>query len=347
MASGDSKFKTTWYWFSTLLVWGSIVFLVVAYVADMETNLKYAALGIAIACLLAYYISEFCSSSCSYLCNKSEAGSIYSYMEQMFYTPVHKVMHIQCYHYELRTVTTRDANGKTKTQLNRVRVNTRFATERYYYISWRDISGKFDLDVSGGMAQHERPFVKLHLLLAMSLAEDGTASDFHYQKRSFIARNNWDTHYDFTERLELNGYNEHTLVKVTDFNPPCFNSFWFFLFTLLTVVEFYKIHMDKYCIVQDFNIVKVVSSRQDLNAPQYIQQYLTLTPCIVYMGNIQQYNGPMLLPQGELVPPPPAENMPANVNPMPVAGEVQMNVPMDMNVAMPGMDANAPLLPNA
>jgi len=336
MASGDSMFLTIWYWFSTLLAWESIIFFGVAYSGYLEKDLKSVSLAILIVTILVYYVSEFCSSSCKYLCRRSEAAGIYKYMEKMFYTPMHKVMHIQCYHYQTHSVTTQDSDGNTTTSTTTTRVNTHSASERYYYISWRDISGKFNLDVSGGLGQREKPFVKLHLSLAMKLAEDGTEADFHNQKRSFIDRNNRDDHYDYYEKLELRDYNpknDHTLVRVTDFNPPCFSYWWFILFTLLTVAEFYKIYMDKYCTVQKFTIVKVVSSRQDLNAPQYVQEYVTSTPSIIYMGNVKQYDGPMLLSQGEFCPPP--ENMKSDMNP-------------SMEDGIPGRSTiiSAPLLPN-
>lgn len=273
--------------------------------------------------------------------NRAESASIYSYMERMFYTPVHKVMHIQCYHYETRLRTERDANGNTSVKTEQVRVNTHSSTERYFYISWRDISGKFDLDVSGAMEKQERPFVKLHLGLAMQPAGDGTESDFNHQKNSFVWRNNRDTHYDFDERLELQGYDEHILVRVSDFQPPYFSLGWFILFTLLTVVEFYKQYMDKFCVVQDFTIRKVVSSRQDLNNPTYVQQYIAFIPTIVYMGVVKTYDGPMILAQGELLapPPPPVDMAPGFT----VTMSTQAAVPGNVAVANPGVSMNISL----
>eukprot|EP00826_Nyctotherus_ovalis_P029276 TRINITY_DN230_c0_g1_i7.p1 TRINITY_DN230_c0_g1~~TRINITY_DN230_c0_g1_i7.p1 ORF type:complete len:427 (-),score=102.71 TRINITY_DN230_c0_g1_i7:167-1447(-) len=183
----------------------------------------------------------------------------------------------------------------------------------------------------------------------MRLAEDGTKADFHYQKRSFIARNNWDTHYDFSEHLEIRGHNEHILVKVTDYNPPCFSTVWFTVFTFLTVVEFYKMHIDKYCIHQEFSVVKVVSARQDLNAPQFVEQFVTFAPCIMYMGNVRQFDGPMLLPQGELELPPAApDNMPEDEStqqdsPQSIPGmNVGMKVDMGSPHGVPGMRVDVP-----
>lgn len=349
MATGDGCCSETWHWISNILAWASIIFFLVVLVLRL-TELYTVSIILFSVFLLIYYITQFCSSSCSYLFHRTETASVYNYMENMFYRPMYKVMHIQCFHYETRTYSDRDSNGNTTIRTESVRVNTHSATERYYYISWRDISGKFDLDVSGAMTQHERPFVKFHLGLIMQLAEDGTQGDFEHQKYSFIARNNWDVHYDFSERLELDGYNEHTLVRVSDYNPPCFSSFWFIFFTLLTMVEFYKFYMDKFCIVQRFDIVKVVSSRQDLNAPQYVQQYITFAPCIIYMNEVHNYNGPMVLPQGALVPPPPTPpegspgkmNMNIQMNPQMQPGVPHMSV--NMNVNMNKKETNAPLL---
>lgn len=340
MASGDSTFRNFCYWFTTLLAWGSIAFIGIAHGVPLDKNARTVSIIVLSICLLIYYITQFCSSSCSYLCNRSESASIYNYMEKMFYTPMYKRMHIQCYHYETRTSTYRDSNGNTQIRTQQVRVNTYSCYENYYYRSWRDISGRFDLDLSGGMEQQERAFVKLRLKLFMRLAEDGTATDFEYQKSSFIIRNHRDMFYDFSETLVLDGHKEHILVKVTDYDPPCFNSFWFILFTLLTFAEFYKLHMDKYTIVQNFDIVKIVSSRFDLNAPQYVQEYITLTPCIIYMGQSHQYNGPMVLPPDALTPPPPP---PANAQIGQVPG-MPANVQINMGPQQqPGFGANVRL----
>lgn len=58
----------------------------------------------------------------------------------------------------------------------------------------------------------------------------------------------------------LSGFNKYTLVRITDYNPKMFGGGWYALFTFLTVVEFYKKYVDRYCQVQKFGVRKLVST---------------------------------------------------------------------------------------
>eukprot|EP00826_Nyctotherus_ovalis_P039423 TRINITY_DN3792_c0_g1_i2.p1 TRINITY_DN3792_c0_g1~~TRINITY_DN3792_c0_g1_i2.p1 ORF type:complete len:168 (-),score=10.33 TRINITY_DN3792_c0_g1_i2:340-843(-) len=157
----------------------------------------------------------------------------------------------------------------------------------------------------------------------MALANDGTKTDFDIQKNNFIASNNRDMFYGFSEELELKGYNEYTLIKVAEYDPLCFSSFWFTFYTFLTLAEVYKLYLSRHAkrhhrlyhyresflftlsvIVRDFKIVKLVSSREDLNSEHSIQSYTGLTPCIVHRGSVRQYSK---MPKGSSVLP----NIPA------------------------------------
>ena len=329
MASGEHPCVVVWNWIASFLIWSAVLFLLYVIIAkpggDM-INVAYVFLGIA---SLAYFISAFCASTCCYLMNPTNGSDIYGYMQSMFYTPVHKVMSVQCYHYETRHHTERDSNGNNHTRTETVRVNTHSASERFYYISWRDISGRFVLDTSGAMVNQKLAFVKLHLALDMIFAQDGTQQDYERQRELFKARNRWDTHQDYSESLAMDGYNEFNLVRVSDYKPACFNMGWYFIFTLLLAVEFYKMYVDKFCIVQNFMVAKVVSSRRDLNSSQVITEYIPLMPCIVYMGEVRQFAEiPKMVPMTA----PPTESAQIQVN---MPSGVVPGVNMQMNVGMP------------
>jgi hypothetical protein len=283
-------------------------------------------------------------------------------MQNMFYTPAHLEMHVQCYHFENRQITEKDAQGNTRYRTERVRVDTHHATERFYYVSWRDISGKFVLDTSGVMANEQKAFVKLHLKIDLQFSNDGTRGDYERQRDSFKWRNNRDTHQDYSEHTAMDGFVEFNLIKVSDIKPKCFGLCWYILFTFLTVAEFYKMYVDKFCIVQNFTLTKVVSSKRDLNQPEVFVEYQQLLPCIVYMGQVTSYAAPCVsvkleMPSYEInlnAPPPvvvqaaiPQVTMQMNA-PQPNV-VMHMNVPqptmnMQMNVGMPsmGMQVNMP-----
>ena len=53
--------------------------------------------------------------------------------------------HIQCYHYEDRQVTRKDADGNTVTETKRERVNTHSASDKFHFEDWKDLSDKIDI----------------------------------------------------------------------------------------------------------------------------------------------------------------------------------------------------------
>jgi hypothetical protein len=298
MASGENRVFVIWCWVITVLLWLSIantIYSVVTKKADdiMPTNAYYYTGIVAVM----YFLTESFSSTCCFLLHPTSGGSIYDYMQQMFYTPAHINMHVQCYHFTNQANIHMDAQGNTKVSNQQDRVNTHSADEKFYYVSWRDISGKFVLDTSGAMSNQEKAFVKLHLKIDLQFATDGTAQDFERQKESFKWRNNRDQHQDYSEQRTIDGFKEFNLVRVSDFNPKYFGLGWYILFMFLTVVEFYKRYVDKYCIAQDFTVTKVLSSKGDLSRPEIIVQYQQQIPCIIYMGNVRTYDAPLIMPQ--------------------------------------------------
>lgn len=289
MASGESTPRVIWGWFVTINLWVSIIVLIAAGGSG--------GLGYFIFSVLIYIVSESLASTCCYLYNPTNGGDIYGYMQKMFYTPIHIEMHVQCYHMETRYINERDAQGNMRTRTETVRVNTHSASERFYYISWRDISGRFVLDTSGAMANQKLAYVKLHLNLGLDFAPDGTQLDYERQRESFKWRNDRDTNMDYSEHKIMDGFIEHNLVRVSDYNPPYFGLMWYILAMCLTVVEFYKWYVDKFCIPQDFLIKKVCSSKMDLNNPQNVVQYQALFPCIIYLGQTRMYDQVCVMPQ--------------------------------------------------
>eukprot|EP00826_Nyctotherus_ovalis_P060129 TRINITY_DN8411_c0_g2_i4.p1 TRINITY_DN8411_c0_g2~~TRINITY_DN8411_c0_g2_i4.p1 ORF type:complete len:277 (+),score=41.51 TRINITY_DN8411_c0_g2_i4:46-876(+) len=244
-----------------------------------------------------YLVTACCDPAPRYFLHITTCADVYDYMEKLFYEPMSKVMRINCYHMETQT-TTMDSprSGSQRTHTTTTRVNTHSAKKAFRYTSWRDVSGEFAVNVGGASANQERAFIRLRLELKMSFVNDGTGEDFERQKAEFIRRNDRDVMYEYSDCLELKGYREYSLVRVSDTDPKFFGFTWYLLSTLLTLSEFYKMYMDRFCIDQEFNIVKMVSSRQDINAPQVIHRYEPMVPRIVYGEHEVVYDGPMILP---------------------------------------------------
>ena len=62
----------------------------------------------------------------------------------------------------------------------------------------------------------------------------------------------------------------------------------FFLFTILSFAELYKLYFDSKCVHQEYTIKKIISTRYNLNAPQLAVKYQKTIPSIdlIYI----QYN---------------------------------------------------------
>ena len=205
-------------------------------------------------------------------------------MAQLFRTPAYLTMKVSCYHYDY------DLRREEGDKIAHTRVETHRASEPFSYISWRDISGNYVLDTSRAMMNQNQAFVKLNLTMDLQFAQDGTLYDYENQKQILISRNRYDSYQDYTESIVMDGFNEHTLVRVSDFDPPLFGWRWYTFFTLLTFAELYKMYMNLYCVSQSFRIVKVVSSRKDLQAGESIpQEYKDFVPRIEFMGDVRTF----------------------------------------------------------
>jgi len=283
-----------WCWITTFFIWFAIIFTIYNYNPNKENEAYFILLAFA---AIIYLITAWCDPAANYLLNFTTCADVHDYMEKLFYTPIKKVMKIQCYHNETVTITEKDSNtGESVTRTTTQRVDTHSAKEEFKYMSWRDVSGEFVIDIGGASSNHRQAFIKLHLPLQMQFVNDGTAEDFQRQKERFIERNKRDVMYDYEDYLTMDGYKKYNLVRVSDATPKFFGFYWYILSSLLTLSEFYKMYMDTYCITQEFVITKMVSSRQDLNAPQLLQNYIPMAPSIVHAGHAVHYNGPMLIP---------------------------------------------------
>jgi len=290
-----------WNWTLQLLVWGCLIWFVLGFAVNVD-----AGAGIYIPFIViyvTYWINMFCSATFSFLTHQKGGNSIYSYMGSLFYTPAFVDFHIQCYHYETRTHHYKDSNGRDQWRTDTHRVNTHSETYSFKYMTWRDVSGPFLLKTDGFKGDANQALVKLKVLFDIEFANDGTLLDFEAQKNYFISRNRFrDTHYDFTQTNRLNGYSEYNLVNIGDQPPSSVGVCWLIMSTFLCLLEFYKIHVDSFCIHQDFKILKIVSTRTNLYIPENFQPYEQRLPRIVVLTNNITFNDPSRLGEVTVVP---------------------------------------------
>ena len=176
-------------------------------------------------------------------------------------------------------------------------------------MTWRDVSGPFTLYTQGYQRDPNLAMVKLKLQLDIEFANDGTNLDFEAQKNYFIAKNQYRDHlYDFSQNYRLEGYAEYNLVNIGEHQSHYIGLCWLFFFTSIMLVEFYKSYVESFCIHQDYEIKKVVSTRSNLNLPDPFRPYIARVPAIIVMNNTITYNDPSRLGAVTIVPEIPSLN---------------------------------------
>ena len=213
-------------------------------------KLALPSLIIFIISYIVYIITEFCSSTFRYLYHKKDDIKMYQKMEQLFCNHPTIKFNCSCYHYETTTVYYTDSNGYRKSRTETKRVYTHHDSFIMPYHSARDISGKFVLDTAKGIIT-KKDYIKLKLKLTIDLADAISYSDHEKYKSDFIERNrNYDLYMDVWEERTLSGFNEYNLIMINEKSSCSVHIFWYFLFTFLTLVQYYKWYVDSKCIHQ-------------------------------------------------------------------------------------------------
>lgn len=200
---------------------------------------------------LLYLLMEFCSPTSRYLCNKSSHKGMYEKMRDYFKAPPDIIWRIECFHYENHKHT------KISAQIGVEQYTSKDVEElSMSYYSARDVSGLFLLNCDKTKLL-KKSYIKLELKAKIDFADPTTVRDYHWQKNNFynLYRNS-DSYSNLTEKREIPGMEEYNLVKIFNEEPKTINFGLFFLFTIITLVEFYKIYINSLCIYQKLDIKK-------------------------------------------------------------------------------------------
>jgi len=281
--------RRVWSVIVLILLWTSIIFTII-----VGTSRDQDMIGLPVGFLVFFYITyaiiSCCSPTCSYLFNKHKSDTIHDYMKTIFSNPPKITWNIECYHYEYRTHHHRKSDGTIETRHETHKIVTHRESEDFLYYSWRDISGLFLLDSHKVFRAPNKVYIKLELEKDIQLADDITRLDYQKQKDNFYYRNRWrDTHVDLSEVRHIHGFNQFNMVRISNYHPRCINK-WMYLFFVFVIplAELYKMYVDQFCVEQDYTIKKVLSSRFNLNQPQYAEPYQNFVPALVIFDQPKQ-----------------------------------------------------------
>ncbi len=285
-------------WILQILIWFSLVGMIIGIILSHGYYVFPLIYIQFILIYIFYFVVSLCSNNYSYLRNITTGNTIYGYMGQLFYTPAFVDFHISCYHMVTRTHRT-----KHGTRTSRHRVTTYTETITFKYMSWRDVSGPFHLNTSGFARDPKVAMVKLHLKFDLEFANDGTAFDFECQRNYFINRNkNRDAHYEFSQSNRMQGYKEFNLINMDGKPHSSISAFWHVFFTFIMLVEFYKMYVESYCIRQEYKVIKLVSTKNNLNLQTVFLPYIERIPSVRVLDQSVTYNDPGKFGEVQIVP---------------------------------------------
>ena len=265
-------------WIFQTLVWiffiGSILLIIFGGTVFIGTLCFYIVFYITYMCI------EFNSSTAKFLRNKNSDEDIKQKILKYISTSPKITLYCESYHNESHTYTTTDMDGNSTTHFETVKVVTHSETLDFPYYSVRDISGTFYLNCDEASARKKR-YIKLELEEEINFADAISYNDYFIEKNAMCDRNrHLDNQFGYSEKRIIPGLIHHNLIKLGDSDNCTVNYCFFVLSTILTFAEFYKIYFNSLCVQQKYKIRKIVSTRYDLNQPEFEKKYQDLTPRI-------------------------------------------------------------------
>jgi hypothetical protein len=222
--------------------------LVLTSALCVELALRYARvmdrttfLVLVIITAVIYLLESAFSHTSRYLWNASSQREVLSvYEPRMRAEPLVITWTIQCYHYANRTHTTRTADGHTRTEHRRERVNTHAASVVYA------LNGCHDESPALQLSSHD--LAKIHFQLAWRWATPQAEAVYNMHKANFIQQNQRDTHYDFSAREELAGFQSHLLITRRPDSKPWWVNWGVFAAATLCGLSFvYRCMFSRVC----------------------------------------------------------------------------------------------------
>jgi hypothetical protein len=235
-------------WTFTIGTVSLLVLLVLMNVGILDidnTDFEGFVIIFALVLFMFFYLIETClSNSFRYLRQIHEKGAVESLVNNIKDLRPSVKWHVQCYHYEDRTI------GESE---ERVRVNTWSTTGYFKFDSWFDASAPLQ-----GMDQFR--LTRLKLKTKFVFDNEFTFAEFRRQKNSFKALNMRDTHQDYKETLIVPGFKSNILSEAEkDARPCCLNLVFYLFFHLVCLGPCYRTWFSSICGKITHDIVKVMS----------------------------------------------------------------------------------------
>lgn len=246
-------------WGCQILVWFFLAGTIRNYADESSNAAKLSFLILFVIFYIAYFILELLSLEAKLLKKKTNELGIFQKMGSYFKAfPVYE-FYCECFHFE----------SATDSPASKWKRTSYTETYTFPYYSERDVSGLLYVDCNYGIIK-KKHYVQLELKEEINFADCISYMDYEETKKEFIKRNKPKDHrFKFEEKKYIPGLEKIILVKITD-DEPCYAQFkYLVIFTIFLVGEFYKLAFNNICVKQTYKIRKIISTRYDLNQPEY------------------------------------------------------------------------------
>ena len=186
----------------------------------------------------------------------------------------------ECYHFV-------KSNERDSSSSEFVKVVTHSETINYNHISYRDISGLLILNTNESDIK-KKNYIKLEIIKKVYLSDNDSISHFYSLKNNIIENNRHrDSEFICYNYFDIEGLPNSYLIKLKDDNSCV--GFWYFILTLFTFGEIYKIYIECLTLHQIFTIRKLISISYDVNMDRRFNRF-NPSLLIKHTNQLFQYN---------------------------------------------------------
>ncbi|KAF0974946.1 hypothetical protein FDP41_006051 [Naegleria fowleri] len=210
---------------------------------------------ILLVCLIFYIPTVFMSPTYSYLTNFNVNQKIQEIVQKTIRdTPIIE-LHVSCYHYETRTQTTTDANGRLKTESRSVRVTTHTDSKQMPFEFHRDFSPPF------AIKQTAKTFIKLDMDQKVFVTNEESKKILDEERVAiYVSNRNRDTHMDYSEFWGTENFESSLLTHNPNSRvPKIATPFWYQFFCLFFLGWAYTFWFNNICDTQEYTFIKELS----------------------------------------------------------------------------------------
>ena len=283
-------------WIIQLLLWILLISYIISKKIEYFKNkisTKSILNYILIICLTVNYIIYIISNILFskiflFLLNKKKSKKLKETLQKNIKKLPKIIISINCYHIENNNNEndTKINNSEESNYINttnetiQTKITTYNENKEFKYYSCRDISGEINLD-NDIFKQENFIFVDLNLDYEIIFGDTITMYDYDTFKNNILTENKWrDVHLDCEEKKIINLDFENKIIQIDNTNSNYINWQLYLIILIIGLIEFYKLYIEKFIVIKNYIIRKVISSRNIINKDDF--KYLE--PKIVFHG---------------------------------------------------------------